>query len=99
MRLRNKRVIWPSNISKKRSRREGRRLPRRLAVESPTLDEMATAARRLGLNVEVFREKSMPSHPWVDEGYIVVDGRESKRWIFVMLAEEIRGDRVAVSKG
>ena len=89
MKLRDKKVIWPSNLTRGISRREGRKIPKRLAVKSVTIDEINTAARSLGLQVELFPKKSLPNNPWSNEGYITVNYNGSKQEILILLAEKI----------
>jgi len=72
MKLRDKKVIWTSNLSKDVSRREGRKLPKK----------------------NVFSQKSMPSHPWSKEGYIVINYDGPKKEILLLLAEKIDENRL-----
>ena len=89
MKLRDKKVIWPSNLSKGVSRRDGRKIPRRIAVKSVTIDEINTTAKSLGLRVELFPKKSLPNNPWSNEGYITVNYEGPKQEILILLAEKI----------
>ncbi len=94
MKLRDKKVIWSSNLSKDVSRREGRKLPKKNALKSVTIDEINTAALSLGLQVELFSKKSMPIHSWHNEGYITVNYDGPKKEILVSLAEKINENRL-----
>ena len=89
MKLRDKKVIWPSNLSKDVSKRDGRKIPKRIAVKSVTIDEITTAAKSLGLRVELFPKKSLPPNPWSNEGYITVNYDGPKQEILILLAEKI----------
>lgn len=93
MKLRDKKVIWPSNLSKDVSRRNGRKLPRKIAIKSVTIDEINTTARLLGLRVELFPKKSIPNHSWSNEGYITVNFDGPKKEILVLLAKKINENR------
>ncbi len=93
MKLRDKKVIWPSNLSKDVSRREGRKIPKRIAIKSVTVDEINTAAQSLGLRVELFPKKSMPSNPLRNEGYITVNYHGPKQEILISLTEKIIENR------
>jgi signal recognition particle subunit SRP19 len=53
-------VIWPAYLDAGLSRSEGRRVPRSVAVEEPTVDEIARAAGQVGYDVVVEREKTYP---------------------------------------
>ncbi|KUO83279.1 MAG: signal recognition particle subunit SRP19/SEC65 family protein [Caldivirga sp.] len=61
-------VVWRVNIDSTISRSDGRVVPRQLAVEKPTLDELANAASKLGFRYEVHPEKRHPRH-WFEEDY------------------------------
>jgi len=89
MKLSDKKVIWPSNLSKDVSRREGRKIPKRIAIKSVTIDEISTAAQSLGLRVELFPKKSLPNNPWSNEGYITVNYDGPKQEILILLTEKI----------
>jgi len=53
-------VIWPAYFDATLSRRDGRRIPRSLAVEEPTVDEIATAVQQVGYDAVVERDVSYP---------------------------------------
>ena len=53
-------VIWPAALDADRSRNEGRRVPRDLAVREPTVDEIATAVQQVGYDAVIERDKTYP---------------------------------------
>ena len=53
-------VIWPAYLDSELSRAEGRRVPRRAAIENPTVDEIARAAGQVGYDAIIEREKTYP---------------------------------------
>ena len=53
-------VIWPAYLDAGCSRTEGRRVPRRVAVPEPTVDEIARAAGQVGYDTVIEREKTYP---------------------------------------
>ena len=69
-------VIWPAYIDADRTRREGRRVPQELAVEEPSVDEIADAVSQIGYDVRVEREKSYSREPWRRRGCVVVRGAD-----------------------
>ncbi len=71
-------VLWPSYFDIRLKRREGRRVPKSLAVNAPTVEELAIAAKNLGLSPEVEHSKSYPSTPWV-KGRVFVSKTCSKQ--------------------
>lgn len=59
-------VIWRINMDSSVSRSNGRVVPRSMAIEKPTIEEIAAALDKLGLKYEVHPEKKHPRH-WFDE--------------------------------
>lgn len=66
-------VVWPENINSAKSRREGRKLPKDVCVDSPKIGELEIAARLLGLPFESAHNKARPGHWWEKSGYLLVD--------------------------
>ncbi|WP_336037418.1 signal recognition particle subunit SRP19 [Halobacterium yunchengense] len=65
-------VIWPAYFDASLSRREGRRVPESLAVDDPTLDEVATAVQQVGYDAVVERDVSYPRRHWEPSGRVLV---------------------------
>lgn len=82
-------IVWTVNIDRKKSRSEGRRIPRRLAVPNVKLDELAKACEMLGLSYEV-EQKKYPRCWWEEGGRIRVEKKMKKSELMVKLAEKIR---------
>ena len=53
-------VIWPAALDATLSRSEGRRVSKDLAVEEPTVDEIARAVQQVGYDAVIEREKRYP---------------------------------------
>ncbi|MFB6185049.1 MAG: signal recognition particle subunit SRP19 [Haloarculaceae archaeon] len=53
-------VIWPAALDVGRTRTEGRRVSKDLAVEDPTVDEIAQAVQQVGYDAVIEREKTYP---------------------------------------
>lgn len=51
-------VIWPAYLDATLTRSEGRRVPTDLAVEEPTVDEIAQAVQQVGYDAVIERGKS-----------------------------------------
>lgn len=86
-------VLWPAYFDAKRSRQEGRRVSKKLAVENPTAQEIAAAARALGLSPEVEEGKSFPATPWRKEGRVRVRADYYKTSAVKRVAEKLRASR------
>ncbi len=53
-------VIWPAFLDAECTRSEGRRVPLDVAVEEPTVDEIAQAVQQVGYDAVIEREKTYP---------------------------------------
>src|SRR3989338_9809050 len=53
-------VVWPVYLNSKKTTKQGRRVPMEIAVDNPTLDEIAQACQALGLATHVERTKKYP---------------------------------------
>ena len=96
--LSGKVIVWPAYFDSSRTQREGRRLPLKLCVSTPTLKEIVEAAKLLGLNPQFKPEARYPRSWWVESGYVVVDKLKSKQETLRRIAEklaELRGEHRA----
>ncbi len=73
--LRRKRfyVIYPEYFDKQKSRSEGRKIPKKKAVEECTLSKIAYACKYLELDFTVEKDKKYPKNQWESEGRIVIN--------------------------
>ena len=69
-------VIWPAYLDSELSRAEGRRVPTDLAVEDPTVDEIAKAVQQIGYDAIVERDKAYSREHWTERGRVVVRGAD-----------------------
>lgn len=85
-------ILWPIYFDALRSRREGRRLPKKLCIRSPSLGMLEKAAKNLGLNYEVRPEASYPRLPWIKMGFIAVNkaGKNKSQLIKAIASELMR---------
>ena len=67
-------VIWPAYLDAERSRGDGRRVPADLAVEEPTVEEIAKAVQQIGYDAVIERDKSYSRESWRRRGRVVVRG-------------------------
>jgi signal recognition particle subunit SRP19 len=72
-------VIWPAYLDADLSRADGRRVAEELAVEEPTVDEIAKAVQQIGYDATIEREKSYSREPWADRGRVVVRGSDDSK--------------------
>lgn len=88
-----KTTIWPANIDLKKTAKEGRKIPKNYAVNTPKLREISRAAAKLGLNPQVEKDKSYPKSWWETSGRVVVDKKQPKREILIKISNTIKGFR------
>lgn len=95
MKIPGKIVVWPVNLDSTKSRIEGRKIAKSLAIQTPRLDEINEAAERLSLEVETITGKSRPSLWWEKGGYAIITGKGTKTSMLRALASEIRKARTS----
>ena len=84
-------IFWPQYFDVKRSRAEGRKLPKNLAIEKVTTKEIASAAKRLGYKVEIEGSFKYPRTWWDNPGRVIIDTKGKKKSkVISEVAREIR---------
>ncbi|WP_202320754.1 signal recognition particle subunit SRP19/SEC65 family protein [Archaeoglobus neptunius] len=81
-------VIWTVNLDSKKSRAEGRRIPKRFAIPNVKLNELVEACSELGIRFRV-EEKKYPKWWWEEGGRVVVEKTDTKTSIMIELAKKI----------
>jgi signal recognition particle subunit SRP19 len=89
MRKQNKIFLWPVYFDANKSRADGRRTPKKLAVSAPKVEELQIAAKRVGLQTEVVSDVAHPSSPWIKTGLLAVPKKEPKGKTLKRIAEEL----------
>lgn len=92
MRSKGKIYIWPAYFDAQKSWKEGRRVPRNLAIRSPEISNIIEAAEKLNLN-PVLREATYSKAPWHQSGVILVEKKKSKTKIIRDIAEVLNKNR------
>lgn len=95
MRKKDKIVLWPLYFDSTKSRIEGRKAPKGVAIPSPKLDEIREAVEQLGLRYEIVPDASYPKLSWQKSGKLVVSKVNSKS----QMIKEIGRQLLAVRKG
>ena len=88
-----KAIIWPVYIDSKKTKHEGRKISLEHAISTPKLREISRAAKKLGLNPEVEKNKSYTRSWWENSGRVKVDKTMPKREILMKISNIIRGYR------
>jgi signal recognition particle subunit SRP19 len=98
MRKLDKAIIWPIYFDISRSRKEGRRVPKNSAVQSPKIDEVKQAVDQLGLRNEIRPEAHFPKLPWTKTGMLLVEKKEPKEKIIQKIAKQLVKIKSAAAK-
>jgi signal recognition particle subunit SRP19 len=85
----NKYVIYPVYFDTAVSRLNGRRVSQKHAVEKPSLENIAKAAKSLNLNPILEKNATHSSTPWKREGRLLVDKKESKSKLLLQLSNRL----------
>ena len=86
----NQLVIWPSYFEQSLSRGSGRRVSQSHTREKPpTLEEIAKAAKSLGLNPVIEKAVAHPARPWKKEGRVLVDKKGSKQKTLLQISNRL----------
>ncbi len=85
----NKYVIYPIYFDKAVSRVNGRRVSQKHAIEKPLLENIAKAAKSLGLNPILEKNTSHSSTPWKQEGRLLIDKKGPKSKLLLQLSNRL----------
>lgn len=98
MRKQEKVILWPAYFDSTKTREEGRKIPKGLAVPLPKISELKEAAEKLGLEHELVPEASYPKTPWLKTGMLLVTKRETKNQIIKKIAKQLQKIRSTAVK-
>lgn len=93
MRKRDKIVVWPVYFDSTKSRAEGRRVIKSLAVSSPGLEDIRKAVESVNLQAEVVMDAAHPGNPLRKTGLLHVPKKGSKTETLRKIAEELTNVR------
>ena len=84
-------IFWPQYFDSRRTRSNGRRLPKNLAIDKVNIDDIAKAARRLGYRAEIEKNFKYP-RTWFDEpGRVLINTKGKKKSkVLLEIAKELR---------
>jgi signal recognition particle subunit SRP19 len=89
MRKTNNAIIWPVYFDIAKSKSEGRRVPKNVAVISPKILEIKEAADNIGLQNDINQTAGYPKTPWIKMGMLSVKKNEPKEQIILKLATQL----------
>jgi len=89
MRKQDKIIIWPVYFDSTKTRTDGRRVQKSLAVPSPRISEIKEAVDKFGLECELVQDAGYPKAPWLKTGMILVKKSEPKDQILKKIAKQL----------
>jgi signal recognition particle subunit SRP19 len=85
-------VLYPEYFNVKYSRAEGRKVPRKLAKKSPTIEDIEKSAKALGLTPIVEKDKSYPRTWHKKRGRVLIEKKKiNKTELLKMIAQGLSG--------
>lgn len=93
MRKREIVVLWPVYFDSTKTRSEGRKVPKKLAVPKPTLEEVRNAAKLLGFHPEIVSGAAHPSISRQKTGLVAVLKKGPKTQIVLKIAGKVLENR------
>jgi len=85
----NQFVIYPSYFDRSLTRLQGRRVSQKHAVDKPTLETLAKAAKSLGLSPVLEKNTAHSSTPWKKEGRMLITKKGSKTKVLLQLSNRL----------
>jgi len=86
--------MWPAYFDAARTRRDGRRTSKNIAVNVPRISEIKDAADKLRLKSELIADVAYPKTPGLKTGMLLVEKKQPKDRIIKEIAgqlQKIRG--------
>ena len=82
-------VLYPEYFNSKYTRAEGRRVSKTTAKASPTVEDIEKAAKSLGLNPIVEKDKSYPRFWYKKRGRVLVEKKMPKSEILKQISRSL----------
>ena len=86
-------ILWPSYFDSRNKRSSGRRVPKSLAVEKPTVQELFKVITSLGLEAVILEDKAYPSNWQEHEGCVSVEKSLTKTELISKMAPKLKALR------
>ena len=83
-------ILWPSYFDSRKKRSSGRRVPKSVAVEKPTVEELFKAVSSLDLEVIILEEKAYPSNWNEHEGCVSVEKSLPKTELISKVGQKLK---------
>jgi signal recognition particle subunit SRP19 len=82
-------VIYPVYFDKSVSRLNGRRISLKHAVEKPTVETIAKAAKSLGITTTIQKDAVYSSTPYKKDGRLLIEKKGPKTKLLLQLANRL----------
>lgn len=82
-------VLWPEYFDIKRTRDQGRKVNKNLAINEPTVEVISKALEELGIEHKVETEKSYPSDWHGHKGRVLAEKTMKKSELLAKIGREI----------
>lgn len=89
-------VLWPEYFDISRTRAQGRRVKKGLAVPEPQMASIIKAVEKLGLSHKIEEGKSYPGAWWNKQGLLLVENSMPKSELLNKVAAQLK--QIPVSK-
>ncbi len=87
-------IIWPAYLDAKKTKKEGRKIPKKYAIESPTLNEIQKAAEKLKFKARIESDKAYPPSWWEHSGRVIIEQEDlKKRELLSRISKMIKASR------
>lgn len=97
MRKQDRVIIWPVYFDLTKTRGEGRKIPKILAVPSPKISELKEVVEKLGIEHELVPEVGYPKTPWQKTGMLLIAKKEPKSQIIKKVAKQLQKIRITAA--
>jgi signal recognition particle subunit SRP19 len=92
MRNKDKVILYPAYFDSNKTKSGGRKLQKKLCIQSPKLQELENAARALGFEPTP-EAKSYPKSWWERSGRVIVNKKHRKSEVIKEVARKMRESR------
>lgn len=93
MRQQDKIIIWPAYFDLTKTRKEGRRVPKSLAVASPRILEIKDIVEKLRLEYEIRPDTGYSKTPALKTGLLLIKKKEAKEETIRKIAKQLLKNR------
>lgn len=84
-------IFWPQYFDLKKTRTEGRRVPRKFAIEKIHSSDLYNVAKNLGYDVQHEKQYRYSRAWWEEPGRILIDTKGKKKSkVLIELAKELK---------